>query len=69
MSGTHGDYVQFADLARQLSCHRLTLRRRLRSEGIAAWRDPSDHRRRLVARRDAEYLLIPSLVTRSDVAA
>ena len=63
MSGNQGDFVQIADLARQIGCDRFTLRRRVRREGIDVWHDPHDRRRRLIARRDAEYLLTPSLVT------
>lgn len=69
MTNTRDEYVPFADLVRQLGCHHSTLRRRLHAEGVGVWQDPSDHRRKLIARGDAEALLSPKLVAGGAITA
>ncbi len=53
------EFVPLTEAAETQMVHEATLRRRFRLAGLPLYRDPSDHRRRLVRRTDLDELATP----------
>lgn len=53
------EFVPLDRAAQDENVHEATLRRRFRIAGLPLYRDPSDHRRRLVRRSDLAELATP----------
>jgi hypothetical protein len=53
------EFIELPQVAARIGCNPVTVRRRLRRQGIPLWLDPADHRRRLVRREDLDGLLQP----------
>lgn len=59
MNANRDGFVPLGDVLRELGCRRSTLNRRMHRDGISAYVDPFDNRRRLIVARDAAELLTP----------
>lgn len=56
-------FISFDDALRVTRCSPKTLTERLRRLGIPVFRDPYDHRRRLVREDDFNHLMNPIVVS------
>jgi len=61
------DYVSKDELIALTGWHPRAVERRLAAEDVEIYRDPRDHRRRLIRRQDVPRLVEPVPIRRRDV--
>ncbi len=61
------EFVSKAELVTMTGWHPRAVDRRISAEGVEVFRDPNDHRRRLIRRQDVPRLVLPIPIRRRDV--
>ena len=65
--GDRTEYISKAELVALTGWHPRAVERRLAADDVEVFRDPNDHRRRLIRRQDVSRLVEPVAIRRRDV--
>jgi len=65
--GDRNEYISKAELVVLTGWHPRAVERRLAAEDVEVYRDPDDHRRRLIRRQDLPRLVKPIPIRRRNV--